>query len=208
MHPSRALRERVSRYMSYLLRHNPENLSMDEYGFVDLSRLLEKLNDRFRVGPRLVLDIVERSEARRFELVDNKIRALYGHTKPTRICLEEDKTVQTLYHGTTLDAARKILRFGLKPMKRERVHLSPTALTAREVGLRRAANPVILKVDAETARREGVKFHKATNRVYVSREIPPRYITMLERLDNRDRLAQRGHRGDGNRRSAKLGAGC
>ena len=30
--------------MSYLLRHNPEDLKMDEYGFVSIKPLLNKLN--------------------------------------------------------------------------------------------------------------------------------------------------------------------
>ncbi|MCW3981624.1 MAG: RNA 2'-phosphotransferase, partial [Candidatus Bathyarchaeota archaeon] len=125
MHSSQPLREQVSRYMSYLLRHNPENLHMDEYGFVELSRLTEKLNERFRVGRELIEEIVERSDTRRFELVDNKIRALYGHTRPARIALKEDTTTKAFYHGTTPDAAERILDSGLKPMKREWVHLSP-----------------------------------------------------------------------------------
>jgi putative RNA 2'-phosphotransferase len=112
------LRVKVSRYMSYLLRHNPKDLFVDEYGFVDLDKLIEKLNQCFGVDKIFVLDIVEKSGRKRFEVVENKIRALYGHTILVKLEFEEDKTVKVLYHGTTPGAASKILRKGLKPMKR------------------------------------------------------------------------------------------
>ena len=39
------LKTRISKYMSYLLRHNPENLKIDEYGFVDFNELLQKIRE-------------------------------------------------------------------------------------------------------------------------------------------------------------------
>ncbi|MGB9740298.1 MAG: RNA 2'-phosphotransferase [Candidatus Bathyarchaeia archaeon] len=112
------LRVKVSRHMSYLLRHNPGDLVMDEYGFVYLDKLIEKLNRRFGVDKNFVLVIAEKSGKKRFEVVGNKIRALYGHTILVEIKLEEDKTVKVLYHRSTPNVASKILKEGLKPMKR------------------------------------------------------------------------------------------
>ena len=43
------LRVKVSKYMSYLLRHNPDGLIMDEYGYVDLESLVKKVRERFQV---------------------------------------------------------------------------------------------------------------------------------------------------------------
>lgn len=174
------MKVRVSRYMSYLLRHNPQGLRMDRYGFVDLDELIEKVKERFRVDREFILEIVEGSERRRFEVVDNKIRALYGHTIPVVLTLKEDGSVKKLFHGTTLEAALKILNEGLKPMRRMWVHLSPTIEIAREVGSRRAFNPVILEVDAEAARKDGIKFYRATDKVYLCREVPPKYIKRIE----------------------------
>jgi putative RNA 2'-phosphotransferase len=168
----------VSKYMSYLLRHNPENLKIDNHGLVSLSELFEKVKERFHVDKRLILEIVEKSDKQRFEIVDGKIRALYGHTIPVKLEFVEDKTVRALYHGTTLGATSKILRFGLKPMKRRWVHLSPTIEIAKEVGLRRTRDPVVLIIDAETARRNGVRFYKATDKVYLCSMVSPEYIKM------------------------------
>ena len=171
------LKRRVSKYMSYLLRHNPEELKMDERGYVSLSDLLEKLRKRFpQVDERLVREIVEKSERKRFEIRNGKIRALYGHSIPVNLDLKEDKRIRVLYHGTTPEAAEKILKTGLKPMKRRWAHLSPTIDIAIKVGMRRTGKPVILEIDAEKARRNGIKFYKATDQVYLTRYIPPKYI--------------------------------
>lgn len=169
----------MSRYMSYLLRHNPENLKMDRHGFVDMNELLKKLEERFRIDEKFIIEIVEESDRRRFEIVGNKIRALYGHTMPVELEFEEDKTVKVLYHGTTPEAASRILRVGLKPMKRSWVHLSPTIEMATEVGLRRTINPVILEIDAEAARKNGLRFYRATDKVYVCNAVLPRYLKKL-----------------------------
>jgi len=172
------LKAKASKYMSYLLRHNPENLEMDRHGFVFLSELLRRLNDRFQIDEKVIVEIVERSERRRFEIIGNKIRASYGHTIPVELELDEDAFGKVFYHGTTPNAALKILKVGLKPMKRRWVHLSPTKEIATEVGLRRTENPVILEIDAEAARKNGVRIYKATDKVYLCHDLEPKYIKL------------------------------
>ncbi|NIN53194.1 MAG: RNA 2'-phosphotransferase [Nitrososphaeria archaeon] len=166
----------MSRYASYLLRHNHQDLEMDRQGFVSLERLLDKIQKRFSVDKKLIVEALEGSDRRRFEIVRHRIRALYGHTIPVELELKEDKTVQKLYHGTTSDAACGILRRGLRPMKRQWVHLSPNIELAVLVGLRRTPNPVVLQIDAEAARKGGVIFYRATNAVYLSANIEPEYV--------------------------------
>lgn len=170
------LKTKVSRYISYLLRHNPRNLRMDKDGFVNIDELMDKLKEHFQIDKKLLFEIVEKSERKRFEIFENRIRALYGHTLPVTLEFEEDNTVKVLYHGTTQVAAAKILRTGLERMKRKWVHLSPTIEIAIEVGKRRTNNPVILEIDAEAARKAGVKFYKTTDKVYICSDISPIYI--------------------------------
>lgn len=174
------LKTEISKYMSYLLRHNPEDLNVDKDGFVSLKELLKKLNERFQVDENLIREIVEKSDKKRFEMVGDKIRAIYGHTIPVEIQFEEDKTIKRLYHGTTTKAASEILRTGLKPMKRRWVHLSPTVEIAVEVGLRRTIKPVILEIDAEAARKDGIQFYRATDKVYLCKYLPPKYIRCID----------------------------
>ena len=178
------LKTRISKYMSYLLRHHPKDLKMDERGFVDLNQLLQKIRKRFpQADKSLIREIVEGSERRRFEIRNGKIRALYGHSIPIKIELKEDDEVKVLYHGTTSEAAKNILKTGLKPMKRTWVHLSPTIEIAKRIGLRRTPKPIILQIDAENARKNGIKFYKATDEVYLSRYIPPKYIKRIRSLN-------------------------
>lgn len=170
------LKTRVSRYMSYLLRHNAQDLKMDLEGFVDIDELLAKLRLLIPVDKTLVIHTIGMSDKKRFEIRGNKIRALYGHTIHVRIEHEEDKLVRILYHGTTESAAQRILKEGLEPMRRKSVHLSPTIEGATYVGMRRTKHPVVLEINAEAARHDGFKFYRATDNVYLSRSVPSKYI--------------------------------
>ena len=166
--------------MSYLLRHNPNGLQMDEEGFVRLDDFVRRVRERYDVDEAFIRDIVYAGDKTRFQIVNEKIRALYGHTIDVEIHLPEDESVKVLYHGTTAESASEILEKGLRSMRRRWVHLSTTRDIAREVGKRRTRNPVILVIDAEKARRDGIRFYNATDRVYLSRRIPSKYIKKLE----------------------------
>jgi len=174
------LKAKVSRFMSYLLRHNPSGLQMDEKGFVRLGDLARRVRDRYDVDEAFIRDIVYSDGKTRFQIVNEKIRALYGHTIDVKIDLPEDETVEILYHGTTAESASKILERGLRSMRRRWVHLSATKEIAQEVGGRRTRNPVVLVIDAEKARKHGIKFYRATDRVYLCKWIPSKYVERLE----------------------------
>jgi putative RNA 2'-phosphotransferase len=169
----------VSRYMSYLLRHNPEDLKMDNEGFIRIDELLSKVKTQYSmVDRKLLMSIVHESDKKRFEISGDKIRALYGHTIDVNVILREDKQVMVLYHGTTPRVVREIMKIGLKPMRRRWVHLSPTKEIAFEVGKRRTRTPVILVIDVLEARSDGIKFYKATDKVHLCQYVPAKYIRM------------------------------
>ncbi len=171
---------RVSRFVSFVLRHDSLGLVMDGEGFVDLDELVSKVRESFPCVDSVFLRrLVEESERKRFEIVGNRIRALYGHSVPVYLRLEEDKAVEWLYHGTTAEAAKEILEEGLKPMKRLWVHLSPTKDIANQVGKRRTSNSVILVVNCIEARKAGLKFYKASDQVYLCKLVPTKYIRRL-----------------------------
>jgi putative RNA 2'-phosphotransferase len=175
------LKIKISKYVSYLLRHNPENLQMNDEGFVKLDELVSKVKERYPITEKnLLREIVNESDHKRFEIVGENIRALYGHTIPVCIHLKEDKQIVLLYHGTTSQAARQILEKGLQPMRRKWVHLSPTEEIAREVGKRRTNIPVVLVIDASEARSRGIRFYRVTDKVYVCKHVPAKYIKTLE----------------------------
>lgn len=128
------LKVKLSKYMSYLLRHNPENLNHDEEGFVGLDELLLKLREKYDVNKHFIKVMVDSENRKRFEIVGNKIRALYGQSINVKVELEDNKSVEVLYHATPPESVPKVLRNGLKCMKRKCVHLSPTKEIAIEVG--------------------------------------------------------------------------
>ncbi len=111
--------------------------------------------------------------------MDNKIRALYGHSIKAEIGLKEDRSIAVLYHGTTPESAAKILKNGLKPMKREWVHLSPTKEIALEVGRRRTSKPMIIEVDVREARENGLRFFKASESVFLCRSVASKYLKLI-----------------------------
>jgi putative RNA 2'-phosphotransferase len=84
----RGLRVRVSKFVSFLLRHDSQGLVMDGEGFVDLDALVSKVKESFpSVDEGFLRRLVEESERKRFEIVGNRIRALYGHSVPVYLRL-------------------------------------------------------------------------------------------------------------------------
>ena len=169
-------REAVSKYMSYFLRHHPPH-AMTEDGFLDLDELVCMVQKQYPVDKKFIAHIVETDTKGRFQIQDNKIRAVYGHSYPVNIELPP-ADINVLYHGTTEDAVTLILKEGLTPQKRQKVHLSPTPDIAVEVGKRRCENPVILQINAQKALKDGIKIEKASEVVYVADFIPPEYISV------------------------------
>jgi len=173
-------RKKVSKTLAYLLRHDPSGLDISEEGWADLDILLDELKDRWsEIEADDIEKVVDEDPKGRYEIKDCKVRARYGHSIDVDPTLES-VSVETLYHGTTPEAADKILEEGLKSKNRQKVHLSSSVEDARSVGKRRASSPVILEVDADEATDEGIRIGRASDRVYVTDEVPPRFISKLE----------------------------
>ena len=76
-------RRRISKLLSLILRHRPDEfgLNMDEYGYIPLDEVVEAVQQRYSaVEEDDIRDLIETSRQRRFEIVDDRVRALYGHT--------------------------------------------------------------------------------------------------------------------------------
>lgn len=179
--------KQLSKFMSLVLRHEPEKIRiiLGNEGFVPLDVFVTAVNAKgaYRwVTEAHLREVVEMSDKQRFEIVDNQIRARYGHSVEEAITYPESEPPQTLYHGTTLQAAALIMESGLQSMERQYVHLSSTVDLAVVVGRRRTPHPVILTVRARDAWQAGVKFFNPEPRLYLSTPIPPEYITKPENL--------------------------
>jgi 5-formyltetrahydrofolate cyclo-ligase len=166
-------KEAVSKYMSYILRHHPPE-SMGENGFMVIDELVTMVKSQYNVDIQFVKTVVDTDSKGRFQIQGDTIRAVYGHSIPVSIGLPLAE-ISVLYHGTTQKAADRILKEGLKPRSRQKVHLSPSIEIAIEVGKRKCENPVILKIDCQ---KDKVIIEKASDSVYVADFIPPELISM------------------------------
>ncbi|HZS76893.1 MAG TPA: RNA 2'-phosphotransferase [Ktedonobacteraceae bacterium] len=173
---------RLSKTISHALRHKPEQygLTLDNEGWVPVQELLEALGRRRSQWVSLteadLREMMAQSEKQRFEIQDGKIRAFYGHSIPERVEREPSVPPVVLYHGTTPKAAALIRQEGLKPMRRQYVHLSAEKEAALQVARRRTNHPVILKVAAREAYRQGIRFYLGNEMVWLAEPIPARFI--------------------------------
>lgn len=170
-----------SKYLSYLLRHHPEGagLDMDKEGWVDVSQLIHNTGVRFTM--KMLREIVASDKKGRYSFNEDrtKIRANQGHSAGVcDISFKKADHVEggVLYHGTTVRAADKIAREGIKPMGRQYVHLSGDRKTAERVTMRRKDRIVVLQVDAEGMLEDGVPLYLADNGVWLADYVDPKYI--------------------------------
>jgi len=172
---------KIRKKISYLLRHNPEDLLMDKNGYVDVQSLLNKLN--------ITIDdldyIVETNDKKRLAYNEDKskIRALQGHSIKVDVGLKEVRPPRVLYQGTSPENYQKILKStGLEKMNRLHVHLSDETETAYNVGKRHSKRekPVILEIDSAAMYADGFKFYLSENGVWLTDSVPLKYIKCLK----------------------------
>ncbi|MEZ5429550.1 MAG: RNA 2'-phosphotransferase [Pyrinomonadaceae bacterium] len=173
---------KLSKFLSLVLRHRPEavGLTLEENGWVGVEALLEALAENGRPTTRQELvEVVETNDKKRFSFDDDqtKIRANQGHSLGIELEFEEKPPPKILYHGTAEKNLRMIEKTGLKKMKRHHVHLSADEETARRVGIR-YGRPVIFRIDTEKMLREGHRFFVSANGVWLTDEVPPRFLEL------------------------------
>ncbi len=176
--------ERLSRFLSYLLRHDPSalGLHLDENGFIPIRTLLGKLHRTTRwswVTKDDLVVMIRASGKARFEISNERVRATYGHSILAKIAYPEVPPPSLLYHGTPRKSAAAIEREGLKPAQRQYVHLSSTISEALDVGARRDSTPAIFAVKAREACAEGIRFYKSGT-VFLADMIPARFLERIK----------------------------
>jgi putative RNA 2'-phosphotransferase len=169
-----------SRKISYLLRHNPEDLKMDRRGWVSVEDLLKKLD----ITQEDLDEVVINNNKKRFGYNSDKsrIRAHQGHSAKLNLRIEHKEVFAPgkYYHGTVTSNVPSILRKGLKPMSRAQVHLSRDVMTATMVGSRHGANVTILIVDGGRMKLDGYKIYESDNNVILTDEVPSKYIKIWQ----------------------------
>lgn len=171
---------RVSRFLSLILRHQPElvNLSLDQAGWANVNQLLKGLRQSgIKLSLEELKEIVRTNEKRRFSFTrDYKyIRANQGHSVEVQLDLQPTSPPTTLFHGTAKHFLPSIFKEGLLKKKRHHVHLSDRRSSAVEVG-KRHGYPIVLQIDAGKMEREGFEFYLTENGVWLVEHVPPQYI--------------------------------
>lgn len=182
--------DQLSRMIAHALRHHPDqySLQLDEDGWVELDVLVSAIGrDPKWTGltANEVLEMNAAAEKRRYEVHGEFIRAAYGHSFAERILHAPAVPPVHLYHGTTPEALEPIRRDGLKPMRRQFVHLSLDVETATTVAGRRTSTPVIITVNAKAAHDEGIVFHRGSQQVWLTESIDQCYLSFPRSFGHR-----------------------
>lgn len=173
---------KISKHLSWCLRHNPYKLGLtiDKEGWVDIKELIEKSKHQLLFDFNELKYVVQNSDKQRFALSEDfcSIRCNQGHSLDTNtvdIEFEEANPPEILYHGTPVKSLAIIKKEGLKKMNRQYVHLSPDTTTADKVGNRRG-DSIILEVEAMKMVEDGLKIYLSENGVYLTDNVPSKYI--------------------------------
>ncbi|WP_339104902.1 RNA 2'-phosphotransferase [Haloterrigena salinisoli] len=188
-------RRRLSKFVSGALRHFPEDvgLELDERGWTDYESLADAVERKYDwAEPSHVAAVIATDPKGRFERTDvesestggGRVRASYGHS--VDVDLESEATRESeptdapvpdeLYHGTAPANVASIREEGLRPMSRQRVHLSGSREAARGVGARHASDPVVLAVDTAAMLADGHRIIKRGRETYTTDAVAPEYI--------------------------------
>ncbi len=173
---------KTSKFLSFVLRHKPEaiGLNLDANGWANIDKLITSANsaeEGMQLDRELIIKVVNDNDKKRFIISDDgqNIRANQGHSIKIDLELKPTKPPETLYHGTASRFLDSILKEGLKPGKRQHVHLSTNIETATQVG-QRYGKPVILKVNTLAMCKQGHQFFVSENGVWLTETVPKDYI--------------------------------
>ena len=173
-----SLRE-TSKFIALILRHKPETIgiTLDEHGWANVDELIEGVNMTYPLTMEELEEIVRTDEKQRYSFNDDKtlIRANQGHSIPVDMELKEVHPPKYLYHGTGEKYVPSIDIQGLIPKSRLYVHLSGDIETAVKVGSRHG-KPVVYRVSAEQMVEAGMLFYKSVNGVWLTKNVPARYL--------------------------------
>ena len=169
----------VSRFLCLILRHKPEEIgiTLDEYGWANVEELIKGVAKKYKFNIDILEEIVRTDEKQRYSFNDDHtlIRANQGHSIPVDVELEAVEPPEYLYHGTAEKYIDSIEETGLIPKSRLYVHLSMDVETATNVG-NRHGKPFIYRVCSGKMYRDGFIFYKSKNGVWLTKEVPVKYL--------------------------------
>ena len=172
----------LSKFISLILRHKPEviGISLDEHGWANVDELLAGIGRTRPITMEILEEIVRTDEKQRYTFNEDhaRIRANQGHSIQVDVELEEKEPPEYLFHGTGRKYVESIDQTGLIPKSRLYVHLSGDQETAIKVG-KRHGEPIVYQVAAGAMARDGHKFWRSANDVWLTKRVPPEYLEKM-----------------------------
>ena len=172
----------LSKFISLILRHKPEviGISLDDHGWANVDELLAGIRRTRPIDTEMLEEIGRTDEKQRYTFNEDhaRIRANQGHSIQVDVELEEKEPPEYLFHGTGRKYVESIDQTGLIPKSRLYVHLSGDQETAIKVG-KRHGEPIVYQVAAGAMARDGHKFWRSANDVWLTKRVPPEYLEKM-----------------------------
>ena len=172
--------ERLSRFLTFLLRHKPKDypLTIDGEGFAPWQDVVDLVRQRFYdVSEEQIRVLIYGGSKKRFEIRGDNVRATYGHSFPLDLGGRLAEPPVELYFGAARDLAESMLRRGLEPRDRQFVHLSVTAAEAESVARRHDSAPSVLVINGPVAHAQGVRFYES-GPLFLADNVPAKFLSL------------------------------
>lgn len=171
---------RTSKFISLILRHNPQKIGidLDQSGWACVDKLLAGLAHKgHSISFEQLENIVLMNDKKRYRFNEDKtqICANQGHSLKLDLELDEMEPPEILYHGTASRFMKSIQHQGLIKGSRHHVHLSKDQETARSVGSRHGF-PIILTISAGEMHQAGHTFYCSENGVWLVDSVATKYF--------------------------------
>jgi len=191
--------ERLTRKLAYMLRHQPEefDVEVDKFGYADLEDVLDALSEELDEDIEVedVTEAIEAGDRPRYEIVDGRIRALYGHSIAVDPG-EPTEPPEELYLGMGSRDADRASKSGLNAGRRRFLHLTTSEDDAKEMGRRAAPEYAVVTVFAHDAWEDGVSFYDRKS-LFLSDAIATDHLEVGEVFTDGERSERGGRRGRG-----------
>lgn len=185
-------RKKIEQFMSYILRHQPEEISLtlDKDGYVDVEKFItnaQAVEHIANIGftKKTLEEVVQKSAKQRFAFNEDKtkIRANQGHSVKINITYKIFNPTSVAYHGTDAKNVKQILDKGLLKMNRHHVHLTLDKKIAIENGLRFSGAFVLFEVDTFAMQRDGIEMLISDNNIVLVDTVPAKYLKEIDRSE-------------------------
>ena len=172
--------EHLSRWMAYVLRHNPSRYGLhpDPHGYISFEDFFLVATRRYPgMNPEQLRQLIATTNQDRFEVTAERLRARYGHSIPVAPPGPPVEPPAQLYHGLDSGRLSAVLAEGLKPVDRCLLHLSKTLDDALAVARRKTEHPALVRIHAQEAHRAGIAFYQE-GPLYLASHIPPALLSV------------------------------